>query len=55
MDKEVKDSYEQTAKVEAHKFYVHIVVCLKWIGLALFEGAVLGLIATAFAYSLKSF
>ena len=53
MDKEVKDSYEQTAKVEVRKFYVHIVVCLKWIGLALLEGVILGLIATAFAYSLK--
>lgn len=38
---------------EARKFYIHIIVCLKWIGLALFVGAILGLIATGFAYSLK--
>ncbi|MDO5448975.1 MAG: chloride channel protein, partial [Clostridia bacterium] len=53
MENEVKDSLERNAKTEARKFYIHIIVCLKWIALALFIGAILGLIATAFAYSLS--
>ena len=44
---------EDEVKTEARKFYIHIIVCLKWIALALFIGVVLGLIATAFAYSLS--
>lgn len=40
-------------KKELKKFMTHFIVCLKWIGLSLFVGAVLGLIATGFAYALN--
>lgn len=43
----------ETSKTETRKLFVHIWVCIKWIAFALVIGAVLGLIATGFAYSLS--
>lgn len=40
-------------KKELKKFITHLIVCLKWVGLSLFVGVVIGLIATAFAYGLN--
>ena len=53
MQETTKDSYKTVIKREARKFVVHFVICVKWLGLALFIGVVLGLIATAFAYALN--
>ena len=43
----------ETSKTETRKLFIHIWVCIKWIVYALVTGALLGLVATGFAYSLN--
>ncbi len=43
---------EESVESELRNTGSHLLTCIKWIGLAIFMGAILGLIATAFAYSL---
>lgn len=45
--------YKLIAKAESKTFVEHFVTCIKWVILSLFTGALLGLISTAFAYSLN--